>query len=55
MLIVGGAAALTAIAVFFAWILVQKWLVSRRRRKAERLRASRARHGQITRRSLTDA
>lgn len=35
MLIVGGTAALTAIAVYLAWHFFRRWRVSLRRRKAE--------------------
>jgi hypothetical protein len=35
MLIVGGVAALTAIAVYLAWHFFRRWRVSLRRRRAE--------------------
>jgi hypothetical protein len=39
MLIVGGGAALTAIAIYLAWISVQTCLAAWRERRAERRRA----------------
>ena len=35
MLIVGGVAALTAVAVYLAWHFLRRWRVSVRRRRAE--------------------
>lgn len=35
MLIVGGTAALTAIAIYLAWHFLSRWRVSLRRRRAE--------------------
>jgi uncharacterized membrane protein len=43
MLIVGSAAGLTAIAVFFAWGLFQQWRARRRWRQAEKRAAQRER------------
>jgi len=47
MLIVGSAAALTAIAVFLVWMFIQSLRARRRRRQAEKRAASRERQENV--------